>query len=281
MSYILRVITKYFSDKTVKSFSVSASNSSSKKRFKPVDYNGELKRLDLLTGAISDYSRQDYENSTKRSKDRSLKIFRDLVQANKNKFQYFGTLTFDKNKVNRLNDDDVIKAYSRFTDNLKHKFPNICYIAVPERHKKDNALHFHMLIGNTNSEQLKLSDSGVRQMTGKNKGAIIYNCGAFKYGFTTITEIVNLEATIKYCEKYIIKNVGNSTAKCKKRFYYSNLVKPGISKEQYKYASKVDFDALGLTKVNNIFENIKYYSKEKCFLVKEILKSNNDNKKIV
>lgn len=273
MSYILKVITKDFGEKEVKSYSVSISKASSKKRFTPVDFNGELKRLDLTTGEISDYSRKDFEDSTKRSKDRSLKIFRDLVQMNKQRFQYFATLTFDNNKVNRLNDDEVMKAYSKFTNNLKHKFPNLCYIAVPERHKKDNALHFHMLIGDTSAEQLKLSDSGVRQRTGKNKGAIIYNCGAFKYGFTTITEIVNLEATIKYCEKYILKNVGSSTAKCKKRFFYSNLIKPEVSKEQFIYGNKVDFDALGLTEVNSIFETIKYYSKEKSFLVKEILKS--------
>ena len=70
-----------------------------------------------------------------------------------------------------------------------------------------------------------------------------------------------------------MKNVGSSTAKCKKRFYYSNLVKPDVSKEQFVYGNKVDFDALGLTEVNSIFETIKYYSKEKSFLVKEILKS--------
>lgn len=269
MSYILSTVTKDFGYYKEERYSVRIAHGKVIKRFKPENVNGVLKRVDMLTGEISDYSRKDFENSTKRSKNRTLQKFRDIVYANKDKWQFFGTLTFDKEKIERLNDEAVIKAYEKFANNLKHKFSDLVYVTMVERHKKQNAIHFHLLVGCTSHEELKLVDSGKRQRSGVNKGAVIYNCEAFKYGFTTFTEIVNVDATIKYCEKYLTKSVGNSTAKGKKRFYYSrNLLKPKVTKESQIYNFKPNLESMGLLQPKTIFEIIKYYSKEKNFLIK-------------
>ncbi len=272
MQYVLRTITKSFQCYCDRRYSVSAFQKTYKKRFKPVSIDGCVRRLDMATGELTNYSRKDFENSILRSQNRSLNQFRDIVNANFEDWQYFGTLTFDKSKVDRLDDNAVINAYEKFINNLKHKYKNLVYIVVPERHKKDGALHFHLLLGKTSAEELKLVDSGKRQRSGKNKGAIIYNCNAFKYGFTTITEIKNVSATLKYMEKYMSKSIGGSTFRFKKRFYYSrNLKKPCVFKQEFLIDHKVDLEDVGFVNVNNLYEKILYFSKEKNFLIKRIL----------
>lgn len=47
-----------------------------------------------------------------------------------NTFDWFCTLTFDKNKIDRTNDKAVYECYKKYINNLSHKFYKLRYICV-------------------------------------------------------------------------------------------------------------------------------------------------------
>lgn len=211
------------------------------KQFKPIIINDVLYKKNIQTGLIESYSKEEIMRSFSNSRKRSFKTFDEIAQANADKWQFFGTLTFDKEKINRYDDAIVYSAYKKYIDNLKHQFPNLIYLTVIERHKKQRAIHFHILFGNTNMEELGLIDSGHVVKSGKNVGQVIYNTTKFKFGFTTFTKILNAEATINYCKKYLSKSFMTNTDKFKKRFFYSkNCERPIVESKLLNFLS---FDA--------------------------------------
>jgi len=74
-----------------------------------------------------------------------------------NEFNYFITLTFDKNKVDRLNDKAVLNCYKIFLKEIRKTCNTFRFITFPERHKKGG---LHMLIGGIIAEELGLKFSG-------------------------------------------------------------------------------------------------------------------------
>ena len=76
-----------------------------------------------------------------------------------NDFDWFATLTFDKEKIDRTNDELVYHAYKKYIDNTKQRFPSFRYLTVLERHE-DGCIHFHLLIGGLTTKQLGLVNSG-------------------------------------------------------------------------------------------------------------------------
>ena len=167
-----------------------------------------------------------------------------------NDFDWFATLTFDKEKIDRTNDEEVFNAYKKYIDNTKKKFPSLGYMCIPERHE-DKCIHFHLLINGMTPKQLGLVNSGkvcCSWATLKNKiaskeyfertkheheltetdGLPVYNITTFPFGYTTVTKIASRERCNSYVKKYVEKALG-STEIFKKRFYYSsNLKVPSI-----------------------------------------------------
>jgi len=135
-----------------------------------------------------------------RASNRSRNNFLDILKCND--FQYFVTLTFDKEKVERLNDNATRLSFSKWADNMKKQFPNMTYVAVPEYHAK-GGLHYHLLVGNITADELGFVDSGYKTK----KEQTIFNITKWKYGFSTATEITEGEAAKFYIAKYLLKTM--------------------------------------------------------------------------
>ena len=229
------------------------------KKSRPIDIDGERFKLNLLTGEIKNYKRKEIDISHNASIRRTKICMNMLFEMND--FDWFLTITFDRQKIDRTNDKAVMQCYKRYVDNLYHKYPNFKYICVPERHE-DGCIHFHMLVGGLSASQMGLVNSGKvcchwvdkkfngicsKEYFEKTKslhtlketdGEPIYNATSFAYGYTTVSRIVSRERCKTYVKKYIDKDIG-STEIFKKRFYYShNLNVPFVVKRLVE----ADFD---------------------------------------
>ena len=187
-----------------------------------------------------------------------------------NDFDYFLTLTFDKRKVDRLNDDLTRKKFSKWCNNVKSKLPNMTYVAVLEYHKK-GGLHYHVLVGNVTSEDLKLVDSGKVVKAGKCAGSAIYNVGAWKIGFSTATKVYDKDAVKYYISKYLTKGGADPRFFGKKRFYVSqNILRPQVN----KFTVKGDFDIEATFDLDTY--NIDYRNKDKDYMILSKRIANNE-----
>lgn len=158
-----------------------------------------------------------------RALSRARKVCFDLIRNND--FTYFVTLTLDSKIIDRYSFDEMCKAMKLWTNNMRKQFVEMTYIMLYEKHQ-DGAYHFHGLIGNVTATQLKLVDSGKIK-----NGRTIYNITAWKYGFSTVTEIESLEKTRSYISKYLTKDGLDIDFRGKKRYYASrNLHRPIITK---------------------------------------------------
>lgn len=253
------------------------------KRSQAVTLNGERQKLDLDTGETRYYTKAEFNDVQKRAIERSKVILYDLCAEND--FEWFLTFTFDREKVDRYNDDDIYNCYIRFVKNLVKVYPKMKYITVPERHKS-GALHFHMLVAGATPIELGFVKSGKvccswskkngvssneyfeKTKSGKEltptDGLPIYNVTKFIYGFTTATKVASQERCKWYVRKYLDKAFG-STDLFKKRFFYSrNLQKPlvGLRRMRYEvgYGNTLEYvnDHILPFMSDEIFYNEKY-----------------------
>ncbi len=251
-TYNLYSTERRFRDDTLISFFFQK-NKKIIKKFMPIDVDGERFRLNLETGAIENYTKQNVLNSYGASLRRTTILMNMLLSMND--FDWFWTITFDKDKIDRTNDLAVFNCYKKYINNLKHKFPCLNYMCFPERHE-DGYFHFHMLVNGITPKQMGLVDSGkvcCHWAVKRNKknglcsqsyfnktkhlyvlkdtdGEPIYNITSFAYGYTTASKICSRERCNSYVKKYVEKALG-STEVFKKRFYYSsNLNVPEIVK---------------------------------------------------
>lgn len=210
------------------------------KHFKDHDYEITSK-INVIKSTKKDEIVEKNKSHTIRgaivSLNRAYKNLHDTLRANT--WSYFLTLTFDKEKVDRLNDDLVLACFKKWRKSVKRKFPDMIYLAVPEYHKK-GGLHYHLVVGNITSSELNLIDSGclyykgnsIKKETFLNRGykfdlksgdgMIIYNVAGFSSGFSTATEIRSSDAVTHYVSKYITKNNIDPRFFNKPRYYVSH-----------------------------------------------------------
>lgn len=239
---------RIYRDKTLTTLYFRSNKEQAEKKSRPLDIDGIRYKLDLTTGEIDTYTKREVLNSMNASLRRTKIAMNMLLEMND--FDWFATLTFDKEKIDRTNDEEVFNAYKKYIDNTKKKFPSLGYMCIPERHE-DNCIHFHLLINGMTPKQLGLVNSGkvcCSWATLKNKiaskeyfertkheheltetdGLPVYNITTFPFGYTTVTKIASRERCNSYVKKYVEKALG-STEIFKKRFYYSsNLKVPSI-----------------------------------------------------
>ena len=150
-----------------------------------------------------------------------------------NDFNYFWTLTF---KADRYDYDLAFKKMGKWLEKMRKKYGKFDYIMIPELHK-DGAIHFHGVTGGLNA---LIVEADVRH-----KGAKVYNCLEWEYGFTTLTKIRDKEKTASYVTKYITKEMQNSIVeKGKKKYWCSRgLRKPDVTFSELNLAPdlKPDF----------------------------------------
>lgn len=248
-AYYLFQKDRIYRDKTLTSLYFKSNKKQVEKKSQPYDIDGIRYKLDLETGEILTYKKSEVQNSMACSLRRTKILMNMLLEMND--FDWFATLTFDKEKIDRTNDELVYHAYKKYIDNTKQRFSSFRYLTVLERHE-DGCIHFHLLIGGLSTKQLGLVNSGKvccswayyknkiasREFFERTKseheltdtdGLAVYNVTSFPYGLTTVTRIASRERCNSYVKKYINKDIGKSTEIFKKRFFYSkNLNVPTI-----------------------------------------------------
>lgn len=178
-------------------------------------------------------SGSDTDRAVKRSRAKVL----DIIRCNLD-FKYFCTLTFNGDIIDRTCYSDVVRKFSQWCDNRVRRC-GLKYVAVIEKHKCSDGLHFHVLC----TDVLKLSDSGTVKCLGHKKPIrvstadrykipeenrkTVYNISDWSYGFSTAIEITGDECLVKvgaYLQKYLTKD----SEKIGGRYYYSggSLVRP-------------------------------------------------------
>ena len=136
----------------------------------------------------------------------------NLVQCNN--FEWFGTLTFDIQKVDRFSYDDCKKSLQKlFYDYTHRKNKEFAYICIPEQHQ-DDAYHFHCMFKGIPMEDLRLFTLEEKlpydirfQLE---KGEEVYTWLKYPFGYTSFSKIKNLDACSVYVTKYITKNLVSS-----------------------------------------------------------------------
>ena len=129
-----------------------------------------------------------------RARRRAAAAVTDLALAND--FKFFVTLTFDRQRVDRWNDREVMRVTKNWLDNMVRR-AGLAYVLVPERHK-DGAIHFHGFFNGA----VEGCDSGHKTQSGQ----IIYNLPRWPWGFTTAIAVYGeYGAAVGYVCKYITK----------------------------------------------------------------------------
>lgn len=175
----------------------------------------------------SSVERKKLENQSRRKQ----KIY-DLARSNS--FDWFVTLTFDPDRVDRFDYDSCSSALYSFTHLLAKK-GGFRWIIVPEQHK-NGAYHFHGLIGGDLSLSRALHpDSGLP--LSDRSGRAIYNVTDYQAGFTTATAITDQARAASYLTKYLTKSI--QVPRGKKGYWASrNLLKPS---EEFVVMSSMEY----------------------------------------
>ena len=189
-------------------------------------YNEDIYKLTYCKKPIK---RAGFEEKTnyKRSRDvNNEKLSNNVARARAkvfeyalcNDFEYFVTLTLDKNMHDRYNLKGYTKKLGQFIRDYRKKYGvDIQYLLVPERHK-DGAWHMHGLIMGIPEEHLSINKNGYLDWQAYSK----------KFGYISLDKIRSREAVSKYITKYVSKsfdNVGGVTEKESKLYYCSRGLK--------------------------------------------------------
>lgn len=196
---------------------------------------------------IDDWDRflNQHERSVVSSLKRAKNKIYDLSRANE--WEYFITLTFSPERVDRYDYSDCTKKLSKWLNHMQTDCNGtLKYLVVPERHK-DGAYHFHGLIADC--EGLDILPSGHYDKTGK----AIYNLGKYKFGFTTATRVEVNAAVTKYITKYTTKDLMEHTKNKKKYWCSRNLKKP------QEFTCFMEPNELDILHEELIDDDIKYF----------------------
>lgn len=180
--------------------------------------HSETKELNPFTNEFEhmrEWNEESEERSQRVSMNRTINKVYELSRANV--WEYFFTMTFNKEKVDRYNYNECVKKLSQWLKDMRKLYaPDMVYLVVPERHK-DGAYHFHGLVSNIGN--LPLSDSGIVK-----NGRKIYNLPSYKFGWSTVSLVEDSGKASNYVCKYITKELCQVT-KGKKRYWCSRNIK--------------------------------------------------------
>lgn len=218
---VRRKIERYYNMQKIRYYTCRTGMSSERK-YKTVYVDGNPYVMDVRSGEILRLQNSlNIKKSVDDSVARSKRVVREILAANT--WDYFITLTFNGDKVDRFNDDEVVRLYSKFRRNMRRNFPEMRSLVIPERHKS-GALHFHMVVGKISAADLCLVDSG--KMTDGKEPKPIFNVTKWTVGFSTATEVGDQKRVCSYMLKYIGKDFGVSEP-FKRRYWASkNCARP-------------------------------------------------------
>lgn len=202
-----------------------------------------------------------HDDSVKRAKD---KVF-DIVYLNP--WDYFITITFSDEFVNRSDPKEITKKLISWLRNQVYR-RDLKYLLIPEYHKKDNAIHCHMLC----NDVFTFIDSGTKSYKGFKKpmfdntarfkginpdnGQTVYNIKEWKLGFSTAIKCYGDHAQLSY---YITKYITKDIKKIFGKYYWSSR---NILREPVIILSDTDYSSVLTDEVQapNSINRFKYYS---------------------
>ena len=232
------------------------------KRWKPYTLaNGETVRFNAETGEVNYYKKNEILAIKNCSLRRTVILMNMLL--NMNDFDWFWTITFDKQKIDRRNEEAVFNCYVKYINNLglTPKQMGLVNSGKVCCHWATKRVDFHTRekMGYCSREYFEKTKH-LHELK-ETDGETIYNATSFSYGFTTVSRIVSRERCNSYVKKYVEKALG-STTKFKKRFYYSkNLKVPTIVKKligaDFEEPINLKCDNLDLIDNNPYVENSK------------------------
>ena len=128
-----------------------------------------------------------------------------------NPWDYFVTLTLDKNKYNRHDLGRFKKDLSQFIRDMRKKYgenggKRLSFLLVPENHK-DGAWHMHGLIYGLPDGAVSPFVRGVHPDKLVNGGFLDWPDYAKKFGFVSLGKIRDQLSTVLYTTKYINKDI--------------------------------------------------------------------------
>ena len=228
-----------------------------------VDRKKLLRRDDdgVYIPVSDDFTIAKLQRSIRNASKRSLDTFYGYAQSND--WEYFGTLTFSDEIVDRYDVDATKALYSEFQRWCKRKSPDMKMLAVPEWHRKEidgkRALHLHFLASNIRFTLVPARNSKTGAYLYGNFGEPLFNIQDWKNGYSSLAIIPpdnNYARVANYMKKYITKNmnIGYNA----KRFYHTHNL---LFKNKFilHYASydelENDISALGLEKIKE--DNIR------------------------
>lgn len=112
-----------------------------------------------------------------------------------NKWDYFITLTTDKRKVDRFDDDEVKALWRACRQRLQRFDPNVKILLLPERHK-NGALHFHGLVAMEKQFTLRLHMIDGKQQYSAT-GAPLFEFPFWDFGIASCAIISSSEYVFK------------------------------------------------------------------------------------
>ncbi len=154
------------------------------------------------------------ERSAYVSFSRSKQMIYGIARANL--WEYFLTLTFDRKVTDSSNYRFVTKRATEWLNNIKKRYcPDLKYLIVPELHADGIHWHLHGLLANCSG--LRFQDSGYKSSS----GFPIYNLQNWRYGFSTVTAVLDTGRVSSYIVKYITKEMTNKIPG-RQRYWASN-----------------------------------------------------------
>lgn len=204
------------------------------------------------------------EEQIEHSKQVSLSATKNRIYniARSNEWDWFITLTFDREKTDASDYDMVTRRLQKFLNNLQQrKCPNLKYLIVPELHDDDMHYHFHGLMADCEGLSFNYSGHDTKD------GEPIFNIVGWKLGFTTATRVTDTKRVSSYITKYLTKD-SQITLKEKNRYYTSRNIKR--IQADYHIVDEEDFlkvygDRITYAKSEKVkaaYQQINYYELE-------------------
>lgn len=177
-------------------------------------------------GTENEHFRKTYrdENRSEEAEEHSKRVSLTYTKNNiyniarSNTWEWFITLTFDRNRTDSSDYETVTKKLQKFLNNLQQrKCPGLKYLIVPEYHRDGEHYHFHGLLAQCDGLDFRFSGHYTKD------NEPIFNITGWKHGFTTATMVTDSRRVSSYITKYITKE-SQICLKEKNRYYASRSV---------------------------------------------------------
>ena len=224
-----------------------------------IDRSRKMRLTDcgLYEAIVDDFTISDLQRSIRNARKRSLDTFYGYVNANE--WEYFGTLTFSPEVVDRYDMEATKALYSEFQRWCKRKSPDMKMIAVPEWHKREEngkrALHFHFLASNIRFNLVSARNEKTGAYVYGTFGEPLFNIVDWHGGYSSLAIIPpdnNTARVSNYMKKYITKE-GNIAYNAKRFYHTRNLLFKNKYYLQYTSLEEVEAEAIamGMEKVKD------------------------------